>query len=265
MLVRALRGAIARRAFTALPAAAPREAPIRARFTARNTAEVTLADGSVTTVDTTRLRQTDDHAVWMAARAALDATASDFSAAAFDGSPFRSRAALLEEKSSRARGPRVDTPATRFGAVSEPKAIREYARVSGNTVEATGLWTDGDARYGASPDGLVVDGATGERGLLEVKCHFFRRRNRSLPAMRTAPRGYLAQIQGQLAVCGADWCDLACWIPRNSRGPNLRILRVFRDAEYWADIEPRLRAFSADLAAARAALEGPAPPGGHES
>ena len=42
------------------------------------------------------------------------------------------------------------------------------------------------------------------------------------------------------------------WIPKNApAAPHLRVLRVRRDAAYWADLAPRLEAFAADLRAAR--------------
>jgi len=226
--------------------------PLTVTFSARHTAEIVYADGRARTVDTRSLRQREDAREWMRARAALDCTASEFACAAWDASPFRSRAALVAEKAARRPSRHVDTPATRFGAASEPLAVADYVRATGNAVEATGLWTDDAARLGASPDGVVVDASTGERGLLEVKCSFHRRRDRGLPPLDAAPRGFLAQIQGQLAIAELDWCDLALWIPKNAPdAPHLRVLRVRRDAAYWADLRPRLLDFAAEVAARR--------------
>ena len=56
-------------------------------------------------------------------------------------------------------------------------------------------------------------------------------------------RRFLAQIQGQLALSGHAWCDLAIWIPSH-----LAIFRVPRDAYYWdAVLKPGLVAFSDEL------------------
>ena len=134
----------------------------------QNTALITYADGTTEHRDTRTLRQDDaTTSAWMRAPAALDATASEFACAALDESPFLSRAALLDRKVNKSVPNPVDTPATRFGQASEPLAVQAYRDKSGFDVRATGLYTCDELRYGASPDGVVVDRATGEEGLLE--------------------------------------------------------------------------------------------------
>ena len=218
------------------------------RFVGRHRAEITADDGT-RTVDTRTLSQRGDLATWLACRQALDATASEFSCAAFDASPFASRAALLESKVFPARRSlHVDTPATRFGRTQEPVAVAQYAAERGHAVSATGLWTDESLAFGASPDGIVVDGDTGETGLLEVKCYYSRRRQRFFPPFARPPGRFFAQIQGGLAVCDLEWCDLVCWIPKNSHRPNYSVVRVHRDRQYWERcLKPKLDAFADEL------------------
>ena len=95
-------------------------------------------------------------------------------------------------------------------------------------------------KYGASPDGLVVDRATGEAGLLEVKCLWSRRHKRQLAPLTKCPNRYFAQIQGQMEVCDREWCDLVLWVPHD-----VRVLRVPRDRAFgvtsWARRSPRFR------------------------
>ena len=123
----------------------------------QNTALITYADGNTETKDTRTLRQDDaTTSAWMLARAALDATASEFACAALDESPFLSRAALLDRKVTKAVPTPVDTPATRFGQASEPLAVQAYRDKTGFEVRATGLYTCDELRYGASPDGVVA-------------------------------------------------------------------------------------------------------------
>ena len=118
----------------------------------QNTARITYADGTTEDRDTRTLRQDDaTTSAWMLARAALDATASEFACAALDESPFLSRAALLDRKLHGAVPNPVDTPATRFGQASEPLAVQAYRDKTGFEVRATGLYTCADLRYGASP------------------------------------------------------------------------------------------------------------------
>ena len=190
----------------------------------QNTALITYADGTAEDRDTRTLRQDDaTTSAWMLARAALDATASEFACAALDESPFLSRAALLDRKLNKAVPTPVDTPATRFGRASEPLAVQAYRDKTGFDVRATGLYTCDELRYGASPDGVVVDRATGEEGLLEVKC-LYRERRASYVSAAKPPARFVAQVQGQLASGhGHAWCDLAIWIP-----PPDAIFRVAR-------------------------------------
>ncbi len=57
------------------------------------------------------------------------------------------------------------------------------------------------------------------------------------------PARFVAHVQGQLALSGHAWCDLAIWIPNH-----LAIFRVARDAYYWdAVLKPGLVAFSDEL------------------
>jgi hypothetical protein len=56
----------------------------------------------------------------------------------------------------------------RFGIASEPKAVAQYARVTGHAVAPTGMFLSACGRWGASPDGVVVDGRDGSEGLLEA-------------------------------------------------------------------------------------------------
>ena len=59
----------------------------------------------------------------------------------------------------------------------------------------------------------------------------------------SAPSRRGPQVQGQLALSGHAWCDLAIWIPSH-----LAIFRVPRDAYYWdAVLKPGLVAFSDEL------------------
>jgi YqaJ-like viral recombinase domain len=86
--------------------------------------------------------------------------------------------------------------------------------------------------FGASPDGMVIynnnnnnnnnnhdiDGngsgqAAVTKGLLEIKSLWGRRHNKGLPQYDHCPNRYYDQIQGQLAICDLEWCDLMLFIP----------------------------------------------------
>ena len=61
-------------------------------------------------------------------------------------------------------------------------------------------------------------------------------------------RRFFDQIQGQMAIADMPWCDLMCWIPKNSKKRNFSILRIQRNETYWESrLEPELRRFCAEL------------------
>ena len=82
--------------------------------------------------------------------------------------------------------------------------MQAYRDKTGFEVRATGLYTCDELRYGASPDGVVVDRATGEEGLLEVKC-LYRERRRSSCRLGGEAAGALPGpgAGGQLALSEA--------------------------------------------------------------
>ena len=220
--------------------------PVRsASITKQNTATLEL-DGRTVDIDTRDLSQRVDEAAWLKCRAALDLTASEFDAAR-DKHKFSSREDVLRWQAGAPR-PKLGGPPIEFGKRHESTAIKAYARKTGHDVAATGLWTDPTGKYGASPDGLVVDRATGEAGLLEVKCLWSRRHKRQLAPLTKCPNRYFAQVQGQMEVCDREWCDLVLWVPHD-----VKVLRVPRDRAFWSgELGPAVAAFSEELAAMRA-------------
>ena len=220
--------------------------PVRsARIKTQNMATLEL-DGRTVDIDTRDLSQRVDEAAWLKCRAALDLTASEFDAAR-DKHKFASREDVLRWQAGKVPRPKLGGAPIEFGKRHESAAIRAYARKTGNDVAATGLWTDAAGKYGASPDGLVVDRATGESGLLEVKCLWSRRHKRQLAPLTKCPNRYFAQVQGQMEVCDREWCDLVLWVPHD-----VRVLRVPRDRAFWNDeLGPAVAAFSEELEAMR--------------
>ncbi|EOD19689.1 putative YqaJ viral recombinase [Emiliania huxleyi CCMP1516] len=172
-------------------------------LTRRNHATVLFSDGSHREVHTPSLDQRTDEAEWLAVRAALEITASEF-AAAKDEWRHASRDLLLRRKLGDPAAQFRGNAATAFGTQMEPRAVRMYERVTGHAVEPTGLHMHDNLRWGASPDGIVTTAAN-ETGLLEVKCSFRHRRRGAVPQLQDCPAEFFAQIQGQLAVTGHDW------------------------------------------------------------
>ena len=141
---------------------------------------------------TPSLAQTQ-HGEWLAVRAALEITASEF-AAARDAWKHATREQLLRRKMGEGALFRGNA-ATAFGLEMEPRAIALYERLTDSTVTPTGLHMHPNLRWGASPDGLVRT-ASGEQGLLEVKCFFRCRGTGVVPQPSECPDSFYDQIQG---------------------------------------------------------------------
>ena len=128
-------------------------------------------------------------------------------------------------------------PPLKWGVEHEPVAFKEYAEslaVSHPTLKVTksGLWIDLKRGWLAcSPDGLVWNGDK-LVGILEIKCPYAAREMAPVEACTKLPsfscklseggvklvhsNNYYFQVQGQLAITGADWCDFCIYTPVES-------------------------------------------------
>ena len=124
--------------------------------------------------------------------------------------------------------------ATEWGVANEAGAIKEYEMETGVTVKPAGFYTHMHW-LGASPDGLV-----GEEGLIEVKCPYSLRHEKSpVPFKPLALQmHYYAQIQIQLFITGRPWCHFYQWTPAESRNEII----AYDDAWIQANM-PTLLAF----------------------
>ena len=156
-------------------------------------------------------------------------------------------------------------PAIRHGREMEPQAVQAYKkekREAGNPVEVRGCGGVLQTQFqyiGASPDGLVFDETASPRyGLLEVKCphnaysqclsvheacsqlHNFCCEVSANGEIRVSEtHAYYYQMQGQMAVCAAKWCDFVVFV-RN----DIFVERVQYDPAFWEmDMLPALVGF----------------------
>lgn len=149
---------------------------------------------------------------------------------------------------------RSNSKACAWGIKMEPVAFNQYSDVvtgrndkdddgetedddddEGNTnrVEETGMWllrhTDPVSKktytFGASPDGMVTEHhhvaetstTKTSVGLLEIKSLWGRRHKNTLPKFDHCPSRFYDQIQGQMAICNMEWCDLMLFIPAGGK------------------------------------------------
>jgi putative phage-type endonuclease len=219
-------------------------------------ADVRLVNGTQLLVDPSTLHQRHDEHVWLAVRSAMDVTASEFSSVV-NNSIFSTREKLMSVKCGYTPAFTGNTKACQWGLKMEPRALRQYCQVTGHNVTETGLHilnpssssSPSSKLFGASPDGLVVDRNDGSLGLLEIKSLWGRRNKKELPQFDHCPNRFYDQIQGQLAVCDRDWCDLMVYIPPSGKSrKNYCILRIERNKEYWTNtLLPALETFCEEL------------------
>ncbi|XP_073237731.1 uncharacterized protein [Porites lutea] len=150
------------------------------------------------------------------------------------------------------------------GKKFESVALREYEKYMFNKstpvkVLPCGLVVSkGCPILGATPDARVVDfGCTDYFGIAEVKCpytkhhvtpldactdeKFFMKQTGDRECKLKEDHPYYAQVQGQMAVTGAKWCD---FIVYTSKG--IYVQRIPFDPVFWAGLEQKLLSYYFD-------------------
>lgn len=117
-------------------------------------------------------------------------------------------------------------PAMQHGIDSEDAARKAYEKHERVSVTEVGfIYLNKDMRVGCSPDGLVDD--DGDMGMSEFKCP---NTNTHMGYMRKGcPRNYFYQIQLQMLVNAAPWCDFVSFDPRvDDVKLNIYVQRIYR-------------------------------------
>lgn len=144
----------------------------------------------------------------------------------------------------------------RWGVENEEKAREQYVTEmkvehAGFTCVPSGLIVNPQYPYlAASPDGLTTCQCHG-RGTVEIKCPF---KYANVHPMSVADKTfyldssdsynlkksheYYSQIQGQMHIANAEFCDSVCWTPQG-----LHIQSVRRDSSFWDCSQPLLQDF----------------------
>ncbi|XP_066275513.1 uncharacterized protein [Branchiostoma lanceolatum] len=140
------------------------------------------------------------------------------------------------------------------GKKNEINAKEEYLHSSGGKVHLhdCGLVVNPAFSFlGASPDAKVCCG--GQTGILEVKCPYSARNLTVKDAVLTLPNFYLSaegesytldktheyyfQVQGQLMVTGAPFCDFVCYCV------DTHVERIYPDVQFCQDMLVKLAQF----------------------
>lgn len=135
--------------------------------------------------------------------------------------------------------------ATTYGKRNEFKGRKEYVSMSGHHVHDCGLVVNAEYPYiGATPDGKVCD--NGQTGILEIKCPYSQRDNSIDEAVHGADfclgiydneiklkktHDYYIQIQGQLLVSCAPFCDFVVYTKKG-----IHFERILPDVDIMQNI-----------------------------
>ena len=140
---------------------------------------------------------------------------------------------------------------TSYGKNNETNAIQNYIKRTGNHVHDCGIIINPEFSFlGSSPDGKVCD--QGITGLIEVKCPFSARDMSVAEATNEISDFCLEysdndtlvlkhdhifhyQIQGQLMVSGAEFCDFVVYTRKD-----LFIQRIFPDITFMNNMYDKL-------------------------
>lgn len=152
----------------------------------------------------------------------------------------------------------INNKFTRHGNQYESIAIRQYQKYMHSVKKPVLVYKSGlvvcltSPYLGASPDGKVVDkGCNSPFGLIEVKCPetkfmvtpldacshdgFFLENCDGQPKLKR-DHSYYKQVQGQLGITGAKWCDFVVY---TSRG--MSIERIPFQEQFWLNLQQRLK------------------------
>ena len=131
--------------------------------------------------------------------------------------------------------------AMEWGVATEPQARVAYEVTTGNFVDQIAFVDHPTIKnFGCSPDGVVGE------GLIEIKCpnsatHW------SYIKANEPPQKYIIQMQSQMSVTGAKWCDFVSFDPRMPEKSQLLIVRINRDEELIAEIEKEVKQFLSEV------------------
>jgi len=153
----------------------------------------------------------------------------------------------------------TSVPSLRWGVEHEDEARCQYEQELHKShptlkVVCSGLWIDIERSWlASSPDGLVYD-QDELLGVLEIKCPFSAREMTPIEAAQKLPsfpcqviggnlslkrnHDYFFQVQGQLAITHAQWCDFCVYTPHG-----FSLERIMFDESFWKSVVCKLDDF----------------------
>jgi putative phage-type endonuclease len=144
---------------------------------------------------------------------------------------------LALQRTTKAIEPSYTNAAMEWGTETEPQARVAYEVATNNFVDQVAFIDHPTIEgFGCSPDGIVGE------GLIEIKCPNSATHWEYFKA-KEPPKKYFIQMQAQMAVTGAKWCDFVSFDPRMPERSQLLIVNVPRDAEFILFMETEIKQF----------------------
>jgi putative phage-type endonuclease len=144
---------------------------------------------------------------------------------------------LALQRTTKTIEPSYTNAAMEWGIQTEPQARVAYEVATNNFVDQVAFIDHPTIQgFGCSPDGLVGD------NLIEIKCPNSATHWEYFKA-KEPPKKYWIQMQAQMAVTGAKWCDFVSFDPRMPERSQLLIVNVPRDSEFIVFMETEIKQF----------------------
>ena len=148
---------------------------------------------------------------------------------------------LVVQRLTGKAGESFTNAAMEWGTEQEPFARMAYEAHTGTFVKEEGFVDHPTIEgFGCSPDGIVGE------GLIEIKCPNTANHIETVLENK-APSKYIPQMQCQMAVTGAKWCDFVSFDPRVPEDLQLFVVRVERDQEYIDSMEVEVKQFLSEV------------------
>jgi putative phage-type endonuclease len=148
---------------------------------------------------------------------------------------------LVVQRLTNKQGESFTNAAMEWGTEQEPFARMAYEAHTGTFVKEEGFVDHPTIEgFGCSPDGIVGE------GLIEIKCPNTANHIETVLENK-APSKYIPQMQCQMAVTGAKWCDFVSFDPRVPEDLQLFVVRVERDQEYIDAMEVEVKQFLSEV------------------
>jgi len=151
------------------------------------------------------------------------------------------RTELVVQRLTGQPGESFTSAAMEWGTATEPLARVAYEAEMGVFVNQVAFIDHPSiANFGCSPDGIIDD------GLIEIKCPNSSTHIEYLSDNKP-PAKYIPQMQCQMAVTGAKWCDFVSFDPRLPNDLQLFVVRLERDEEYIEAMETEVKKFLSEV------------------